>query len=227
VDEVGITGIRYPVALDSDMATWNRYNNRFWPGHYLIDKQGRVVYTHFGEGHYDITENNIRYLLGLTTPAPTRPEPTVYRPGQTPETYLGYDRADSYGGKDAVQDDATAAYHLPDTLPGNRWALNGKWHVDPEKISVAAPGATLRIHFTARKVFLVLGTARGTPGKLTLTLNGFPVGANAGRDVHDGTVSVTRHALYELVDQKTLKSGVLDITTDTPGLEAYAFTFGG
>jgi len=49
-------GIRYPVALDNNLATWTNFNNLYWPAHYLIDKDGKVVYTHFGEGEYDVTE---------------------------------------------------------------------------------------------------------------------------------------------------------------------------
>lgn len=58
--------IKYPVALDNDLVTWGKFNNRFWPARYLINKEGKIVYTHFGEGKYDITESNIRYLLGLS-----------------------------------------------------------------------------------------------------------------------------------------------------------------
>ena len=59
-------GIHYPIALDNQYATWRNYNNRYWPAFYLIDKRGEVVYTHFGEGEYDVTEHNIRLLLGLS-----------------------------------------------------------------------------------------------------------------------------------------------------------------
>src|SRR4029077_17391667 len=31
-------GIRYPVALDPDHATWTNYYNQYWPAHYLIDR---------------------------------------------------------------------------------------------------------------------------------------------------------------------------------------------
>ncbi len=58
-------GIRYPVALDNRHETWNGFSSHAWPAHYIIDRNGKVVYTHFGEGGYDITEGNIRYLLGL------------------------------------------------------------------------------------------------------------------------------------------------------------------
>ena len=55
--------IRYPVAQDNSYATWEAYGNQYWPATYLIDKQGKIVYTHFGEGQYDVTEATIRKLL--------------------------------------------------------------------------------------------------------------------------------------------------------------------
>lgn len=55
--------ISFPVAQDNRYATWSAYDNRFWPAFYLVDKQGQVVYTHFGEGDYAQTEATIRKLL--------------------------------------------------------------------------------------------------------------------------------------------------------------------
>ena len=82
-------GIQYPVALDNQLSTWVNFNNRYWPAHYLIDRSGRVVYTHFGEGDYDVTENNIRYLLGLQGQgAVVQAEAMSYTADQTPETYI-------------------------------------------------------------------------------------------------------------------------------------------
>jgi thiol-disulfide isomerase/thioredoxin len=46
-------GLTYPVAQDNQYATWNAFGNQYWPAVYLIDKQGRIVYSHFGEGDYD------------------------------------------------------------------------------------------------------------------------------------------------------------------------------
>lgn len=56
-------GITYPVAQDNGYQTWNAYGNQYWPALYLIDAEGRVVYQHFGEGGYDVTEARIRQLL--------------------------------------------------------------------------------------------------------------------------------------------------------------------
>ncbi len=58
-------GIEFPVALDNDYATWNRYNNQYWPAFCLIDLEGRIVYTAVGEGNYDRTERKIQQLLDL------------------------------------------------------------------------------------------------------------------------------------------------------------------
>ncbi|MEX3667339.1 thioredoxin family protein [Paraburkholderia phenoliruptrix] len=55
--------IRYPVALDNQYATWNAFDNQYWPALYLFDKTGHVVYSHFGEGDYAQTEAKIRELL--------------------------------------------------------------------------------------------------------------------------------------------------------------------
>jgi thiol-disulfide isomerase/thioredoxin len=56
-------GITYPVAQDNRYATWEAYRNQYWPAAYLIDKQGKVVYSHFGEGRYQETEAEIQRLL--------------------------------------------------------------------------------------------------------------------------------------------------------------------
>jgi cytochrome c biogenesis protein CcdA/thiol-disulfide isomerase/thioredoxin len=217
-------GIRYPVAMDNTLSTWVNFNNEYWPAHYLIDRQGRVVYTHFGEGDYAITENNIRYLLGLKGEAAPMPASASYTPGQTPETYLGYARADRYAGDAPVRRDAPGQYSFPDSLSRNEWALNGPWTIGSEKIT-AGKGASLRLHFFARKVFLVLGSADGKPIDARLMLNGKPVGASAGRDASAGVVHVDGNRLYELIDQKQAGDGLLEIDAK-PGLEAYAFTFG-
>lgn len=220
-------GIRYPVAQDNRLSTWVNFDNLYWPAHYLIDRDGKVVYTHFGEGKYAVTENNIRYLLGLNSKAEvTQAEAPAFMPGQTPETYLGHDRAENFASLEKVIPDAESDFHFPASLAQNAWALNGKWKVEAERIVAGEKGAALRLDFKARKVFLVLGTSSGKPAHVTVRLNGEAVGPDAGKDAPGGVVRVERNTLYELIDQKTPKNGLLEIQSDSPGLEAYAFTFG-
>jgi thiol-disulfide isomerase/thioredoxin len=56
-------GIEYAVVTDNAYATWQRYNQQYWPVMYLIDKKGVIRYIHIGEGSYDVTENQIAALI--------------------------------------------------------------------------------------------------------------------------------------------------------------------
>jgi cytochrome c biogenesis protein CcdA/thiol-disulfide isomerase/thioredoxin len=223
---IGKYGIRYPVALDNGLSTWDAFNNRYWPAHYLIDRDGRVVYTHFGEGRYEVTENNIRYLLGLNAATESATAAPAYFPGQTPETYLGYDRAENFADARKVRRDEVNAFHFPATLSEDGWALDGRWKVNAEKIVSSDAGTSLRFDFTARKVFLVLGSRNGQPVKVRISLNGKPAGEWAGKDVKNGVLTVKDHALYELLDMHNPAKGILELNVESAGLEAYAFTFG-
>ena len=55
--------LNYPIAIDNDYAIWRAFGNQYWPAHYLIDAQGQIRYTHFGEGSYDSQEQVIKQLL--------------------------------------------------------------------------------------------------------------------------------------------------------------------
>ena len=55
--------IRFPIPIDNDFSTWNRYGNRYWPAIYLIDKRGVIRSVRIGEGGYQETERLIQSLL--------------------------------------------------------------------------------------------------------------------------------------------------------------------
>jgi len=222
---LGKYGIKYPVAMDNNLDTWTAFNNKYWPAHYLIDKTGKVVYTHFGEGNYAETEQNIRTLLGLGAQTTFMPEQINRASYQTPETYLGTWRADNFSSPNGLQEGVTH-YTLPGFLPLDHWALKGAWQVQQKTIVSANNSSALQLNFQSQKVYLVLGTATGKPIKATILLNGAAAGNKAGKDVKNGEVTVTGHALYELIDMKANKNGLVEIRAQSPGLEAYAFTFG-
>lgn len=218
--------ITYPVAMDNNLDTWTQFKNSYWPAHYLINQKGQVVYTHFGEGDYAITENNIRALLGLNPHMNMPAETAPISLNQTPETYLGYDRSERFASTVAQEKDNVTEYEFPENLALNDWALQGPWLVENQRIIAKSANAKLKIHFMAGKVFLVMGTQSGKPVKASLLLNGKPLGDLAGKDTVNGVVTVNRHDLFELVRQTSVQAGVLEIIANEPGLEAYAFTFG-
>ncbi|QEY52373.1 cytochrome c biogenesis protein DipZ [Legionella longbeachae] len=218
---VKLYGILYPVALDNQYVTWNNYENHFWPAHYLINKKGDVVYKHFGEGDYDITENNIRFLLGvkdLTTFEPAQNNAVFFT--QTPETYLGYGRADvSYRPK--LIKDKTAQYHFSPKLSANNWSLEGLWRVHKEYISAEEADAAVKIHFKAGKVYAVMGNNTAKPINIKVILSD-----SNGKIINESNVLIDKYSIYQLVAQKKFTSGYLQVIVNEPGVQFYTFTFG-
>jgi thiol-disulfide isomerase/thioredoxin len=60
-------GITYPVAQDNDSQTWDAYHNQYWPAQYIVDKSGKIVYRHDGEGRYDEMDKTIARLLNAAS----------------------------------------------------------------------------------------------------------------------------------------------------------------
>lgn len=71
--EIGELGIKYPVVTDQDYSTWTAYGVEAWPTLFLLDKQGRVRWSHVGEGYYDQTEEKIQELLAEESPTKNLP----------------------------------------------------------------------------------------------------------------------------------------------------------
>src|SRR5436190_6464710 len=205
-------GVEYPVAIDNDYKSWNAYGNQYWPAEYLIDARGHVREAKFGEGEYSKTENAIRSLLAERDKSLPKPVHLADRTPDyplTPESYLGADRLDRYAGS-PLEPGRMAKYTLPFVIDQSQLAYGGYWKVENDRI-LAGPKARLALHFYARKVHLVLGGA----GFVDVFLDGKHV-----RRVH-----VTQDRLYTLLDQGKAKDGRIDLRF-TPGLAAYAFTFG-
>jgi cytochrome c biogenesis protein CcdA/thiol-disulfide isomerase/thioredoxin len=204
-------GVRYPVALDNRYGTWTAYGNQYWPAKYLIDRAGNVRYAHFGEGNYDVTERNIRVLLGERpgAPASARLRDTTPTGELTPESYLGSERIERYAGS-PLHAGKAADYSFPARLEQNELAYSGRLKLEPQRI-VAERDARLRLHFYARKVYLVLGGK----GSVQVFVDGRP----------ERTVRVTQDRLYTLVDGTKTRDALLELRF-SPGVEAYAFTFG-
>ena len=220
-------GIKYPVALDSHFVTWQHFNNSYWPAHYLINKNGYVVYTHFGEGAYAETENNIRYLLGVKEPVTTETHNEEQSSGsETPETYLGYARANHFSSPESVENDRSTQYTFPKKLDQNDWALQGNWTIMADRIISDQKNAAIQISFHARKVYIVMGNATDKTINVKLLLNGKNITTEKGKDVENSSLNVNQHSLYSAVTLDHSGDGVLQVISSLPGLEIYTFTFG-
>lgn len=233
-------GINYPVAIDNDYKIWRAFNNEYWPAHYFADAQGRIRYHHFGEGDYAESERVIQRLLreaGAKTVADglinadakgVQLAPDMNEV-QSPETYVGYQRAEHFVPETSLVPDKVAAYNPPDKLALNDWSLGGQWSVGAERATASAPASRIVYRFHARDLHLVLGPAAdGKPVRFKVMIDGQVPGDAHGVDVApDGTGHVTEQRLYQLVRQNDgVQDRTLTIEFLDPGVSAYAFTFG-
>jgi thiol-disulfide isomerase/thioredoxin len=208
-------GVSYPVAIDDNYATWNAYENEYWPAEYLIDATGHVRHVDFGEGNYGQTETLIRQLLVAANPKvqlPKRTDVADLTPTEqtTPESYLGYQHPQNLAGQ-TVDEDQMSTYQAPASIPPDEYGYGGQWSIGSESATAGA-GATLSLNFEARDVYLVLGGS----GTLKVSVNGI-----ASRTV---TVSGVPR-LYQLVGADSYEQGLLSLAA-SPGVQAYDFTFG-
>lgn len=227
-DAIADNEIEYPVVQDNELATWSAWGNQYWPAKYLIDADGQVRFTHFGEGAYSETEEAIRSLLAEAGDAELGDEAQAKTeridPGLgTPETYLGSLRAE--GWVEPVREGKTD-FDSPgiESLGLNEFAFDGTWDVFDDGATALSDGA-INFRFQAKNVFLVLGSSKGTQ-PIEVILDGKPVSAqNAGSDVKNGVAQISNERLYRLVELPEAGQHTLSLRI-APGISGYAFTFG-
>ncbi len=208
VDEFGIG---WAVALDNNYGTWSAYENRYWPAKYLIDQNGVVRYTHFGEGAYAETEETIRRLLeesgtdlsDVAIDLPTdqkRDQAFLDRgTGVTRELYAGWDRgfrdalygfggyianAEYYSSQDMVM-----TYTDPGTYREDMLYLIGEWYAGKEEVVHSRETAeyedSVFLRFNSKSVNVVFKPrADNETAKVLVTLDDAPLTeSNKGADV--------------------------------------------
>ena len=233
-------GIQYPVAIDNDYAIWRAFNNQYWPAHYFVDAAGRIRGHHFGEGGYSESEDLIRELLtesgasglpaaGGALQAAAVEMPPDERDVDSPETYVGYERASNFASPVALSEDRPAVYSVPASLRLNQWSLGGQWNVGAESAGAVAGGSRIVFRFHARDLHLVLGPgAAGRAVRFRVTLDGREPGTAHGADTDEhGAGSVREERLYQLIRQSgSIEDRTFAIEFLDPEVQAYSFTFG-
>ena len=232
--------IDYPVAIDNDYAIWRAFFNQYWPAHYFIDPKGQIRYHHFGEGEYERGEQVIRQLLAEAGQQPMPGEASVaVKAGgaeaasdptdvASPETYLGFARAENFISPGGLLQNVSHRYDAPPPKL-NQWALSGKWTIGEEQAMLDGETGSIVYRFRARDLHLVLGAVdRRKAGPVSGADRRRQPGENHGADVApDGSGTVTDHRLYQLVRQSgPIMDHTFEIEFLDPGVQAFAFTFG-
>jgi thiol-disulfide isomerase/thioredoxin len=215
--------VGYPVVIDNDFTIWRSFENHYWPAVYLVDRDGRVRFDHFGEGAYEETERAIQRLLGVDgetvrVDAGGLAEAADWGTLRSPETYVG-----------SARGDRRSSDQRADGLALNQWVLAGDWSVSEEAAMLETAAGSITYRFQARDLNLVLAPpTAGAPVRFAVRLDGQPPDDDHGLDVDEsgeGTVSEPR--MYQLVRQRgVIRQRTFEMTFLDPGARAYVFTFG-
>jgi len=230
-------GIQYPVVLDSNMGTWNAYNNMYWPAHYLINIDGYVVGNGIGEGNYAQTEQEIQaalkqrdQVLGLPDNVPTGlVDPTnvvnvTPDQVQSPETYFGAARNEYLtNGQQGVEGLQTLTAPVFSNIQPNSLYLSGTWNFADQYAESVGTGSqsTSKIFYTynaKNMYFVAAANSKIAPNgvKINVILDG----------VSQGTQVIQANMLYNLIKGTIYGQHTIEIDVEGPGLDAYTFTFG-
>jgi thiol-disulfide isomerase/thioredoxin len=221
--------LQYPIMQDNDFATWRAYENRYWPAKYLVDAQGKIRYTHFGEGNYDETESQIQKLLKESDQSlqfETALNQDYKIETKTPELYLGYGRLEAINVKESIATDKIVQYtpELKSPLK-NTFDFNGKVLISEEYANPTA-NTSLRLRYDSREVFLVMKAKTGV-SQVRILLDGKAVPIEyAGEDLKDGQVVISSDRLYKLIKSPRQEEHTLTIEFLDDQTELFAFTFG-
>jgi len=209
VEAAGEFALEYPIVQDNDFGTWRAFNNRYWPAKYLIDHNGKIRYSHFGEGKYDETEMKIREILAEAgyevdgVSARAQPESQIsdeayssdVDQAQTRELYAGFERnigtlrsmtAPPYVAHVEYYDapDADILYQDPGEYRNHFLYLNGLWTNGLESLTHARETADYE-DYMALKFFGTSANAVMSPGEygavyeVRVYLDGAPVPSDA------------------------------------------------
>jgi len=231
--------ITFAVPIDSNHRIWQAFSNEYWPADYFIGGKGRIRYHHFGEGEYDKSEHVIQELLrengatGLDASivrlsadgAEAPPSDDV----RSPETYVGYARAEEFASPGRLAHDSARIYSLPARPSLNQWGLDGSWKVGAESAVLQEAPGKIAFRFHSRDLHMVLAPSKnGKPVRFRVKLDGATPGEDHGVDSKaDGAGEMRQPRMYQLIRQKgRIRDRLFEIEFLDRGAQAFAFTFG-
>ncbi len=235
-------GIEYPVAVDSDYEVWNAFGNSYWPRQYLINKDGKIVYDHVGEGGYEEIEQNLRKAL-QEAGAKLDKEKLISQIKDktsargflfiTPEIYLGYARSKGFGNSKVCIPGSCQHYTDVKEHVEHLVYLNGDWaqHKEYLKHEEGQQGYIL-LRYVGRRANAVFSSYSGRAFKVVVMIDGTYVpNSIMGKDVKidsktgETYILVDRPDMYNLTNSKDFEKHELKLVTDSNDFVLYAFTF--
>ncbi len=241
VKAVNKYNIKYAVAQDNDFATWNAYQNRYWPHKYLIDIYGNIRYDHIGEGAYEETERMIQKLLlerkehikeeriiNEEIDKPLGTEDVNFFKIRTPEIYLGYGfTRGNFGNIEGIQDEKTIDYTFPEERISNAVYLEGKWKNNIDNMELVSNTGKIYLKYGAKDLNIVAGSEQRS--ELSVFIDEIPINVSTiGKDIslQNNNTIVQEYRLYNLVSLNDYGLHTIELNITGKGFKIYTFTFG-
>jgi thiol-disulfide isomerase/thioredoxin len=232
--------IDYPIAIDNDHALWRAFSNEYWPALYIVDARGQIRHHLFGENGYEQLEVILQQLLGEAGKSGIDHQLVAVNGRgieaaadwgnlKSPETYIGYARAENFASPGGTVRDRRRVYAFPAKLKLNHWALSGDWTAGKESVLLNVPDGRITYRFSARDLHLIIGPAtRGSRVRFRVLIDGQAPGAAHGLDADDqGNGMIVEQRLYQLIRQTgPIVDHEFEIEFLDSGVEAFDFTFG-
>ncbi len=229
----------WPVVADQQGTTWKAYDAQGWPYRYLIDPQGNIVMSVFGEGNNRVMEEKLRELLAVSHPEVMKvdldPDENEFRPEcgvATQETFLGqlYGR----GAVDDLNDHQigdVAEFVPPHSPPDGGVMLAGRWRVERDGVTSDAKGASAEVRYHARSLYAVLSPSHTKQVRVNLFQDGAPMpketaGADVKFDSKGAYIDVVDARMYYLLRGPSLNAHLVALQADGAGLTVHSFTYG-
>jgi Thioredoxin like C-terminal domain/AhpC/TSA family len=229
----------WPVVADQNGSTWKAYESKGWPERYLIDTEGKIVMSVFGEGNNRGMEEKIRDLLAPAHQEVAKldldPEENDFTREcgfTTQETFLGeiYGRSgvDDLGGHHVGD---TADFIPQHSAPDGGVMLAGRWRIERDGITSQAHGSAAEMRYHARSLYAVLSAANAKHMRVNLFMDGTALPKDsAGSDVKfDGNgayLDVAEARMYYLVRSPMFAAHLVALVPEGSGFMLHSFTFG-
>ncbi len=229
----------WAVVADQNGTTWKAYAAQGWPDRFLIDPQGNIVMSVFGESNNREMETKLRELLATVHPEVTKialdDDDNAFKPEcgvPTQETFVG-----ELYGRSAIDDMAghkigdVADFLPPHSPPDGGVMLGGRWRVDRDGMTSVNQGASAEVRYHARSLYAVLSLVHAKQVRVNLFQNGGPLpkesaGADVKFDAKGAYVDVTDARMYYLLRSPTFGAHLVALQPDGEGLTLHSFTYG-
>ena len=234
-------GVEYPIAMDNDFAVWRAFGNAATgPRSTSPTPRGGSGITTSAREDYERSERVIQRLLAEAGRDLPDKDLVSVEPGGvelaadwstlgSPETYVGYARAENLVAADGVLPNAPRTYGDPPPLNLNQWSISGDWTVGEQVAAMNEAGGRITFSFHGRDLNLVLGPSNSrAPVRFQVLIDGAAPGPAHGNDVsEEGNGTVTEWRCYQLIRQPgSISDRTFEITFLDAGAHAYVLTFG-